>query len=224
MKDNPEEIVRLPLQIRRTEYGDGELQDSASVQCPLLGASTPLSHCEDCERRVCLTSVHGEAPGQWCRVPGASVKAEVAPLGLGDLLARTPVSAVMTSRVTCVDSELDLSQLARVFSRAKVHAAPVVEDGGLLLGMISTAALVRGPTPEELEEPAFPPDSIGVLVEDVMTLDVLSLEETASLVSAVHLMAQKGVHRLPVVSRDGVVVGILSVIDVMRWLARQTAA
>ena len=48
------------------------------------------------------------------------------------------------------------------------------------------------------------------------------LEETETVAAAAALMATECVHRIPVVSRaDGSVVGIVSSLDVLGWLARQ---
>ena len=52
-----------------------------------------------------------------------------------------------------------------------------------------------------------------------MTPVAFTLEETAPLAYAAALMATEGVHRLPVVALDGKVVGILSSMDVLRWMA-----
>ena len=47
-----------------------------------------------------------------------------------------------------------------------------------------------------------------------------SLPETATLSRAAAVMAYEGVHQIPVVASDGKVVGIISSLDVMRWLAQ----
>jgi CBS domain-containing protein len=52
-----------------------------------------------------------------------------------------------------------------------------------------------------------------------MTPLALALPEGATVSRAAALMAYEGVHRIPIVSDDGVVVGILAAVDVLRWLA-----
>ncbi len=47
-----------------------------------------------------------------------------------------------------------------------------------------------------------------------------TLPASATLSRAAALMAFEGIHRVPVVSTDGRVVGIVSSLDVARWLAR----
>ncbi len=51
-----------------------------------------------------------------------------------------------------------------------------------------------------------------------MTRVVLSLRDDATLAEAAELMASTGVHRVPILSRAGAVVGIVSTSDVARWL------
>ena len=59
-------------------------------------------------------------------------------------------------------------------------------------------------------------------VGDVMMPVPFSLEETETVAVAAALMAAEGVHRIPVVARpNGAVVGIVSSLDVLRWLASQ---
>ena len=55
--------------------------------------------------------------------------------------------------------------------------------------------------------------------EDVMTPSMFSVREDACVRDAVQEMAKRRVHRVPVVSRSGAVVGMVSALDVMRWMA-----
>jgi CBS domain-containing protein len=50
---------------------------------------------------------------------------------------------------------------------------------------------------------------------------VLTISDRATLVEAVRTMADGSVHRLPVVDAAGVLVGMLSTLDVLRALATQ---
>jgi CBS domain-containing protein len=54
-----------------------------------------------------------------------------------------------------------------------------------------------------------------------MTQSALWLPETASLGQAAALMALERIHRVPIVSGDGRVVGIISTLDISQWLAEQ---
>jgi len=47
-----------------------------------------------------------------------------------------------------------------------------------------------------------------------------SLPESATLSRAAAVMAYEGVHQIPVVASDGTIVGLISALDVARWLAQ----
>jgi CBS domain-containing protein len=59
-------------------------------------------------------------------------------------------------------------------------------------------------------------------VKDIMTPMSFTLDENHSISKASALMAYEGVHRLPVVDATGKVVGLLSSLDILHWLACKT--
>jgi len=59
------------------------------------------------------------------------------------------------------------------------------------------------------------------IVEDVMTPFAFSLPSDAPVSRAAALMAYEGIHRLAVVSHDGTLVGVVTSLDIMRWLAQR---
>lgn len=63
-----------------------------------------------------------------------------------------------------------------------------------------------------------------VQVADIAAPYVLSLHEEAPISVAAALMAYEGVHRLPIVDTGGQVVGVVSTLDIVRWLAESTGA
>jgi CBS domain-containing protein len=67
---------------------------------------------------------------------------------------------------------------------------------------------------------ALEPRVIRDTVEDVMVCMAFTLRDTVSLSRAAALMAYEAVHRLPVVSHERRLVGVISALDVARWLAR----
>lgn len=226
--EDKETLAHFPVQIRSTEYCDGEAEEARSVRCAVWKGSVPLERCMNCERCVALISEPGGGSALWCRVPTTSLQVASSPSDLGARLRRTPVTEVMTANVTCVDSELNLEELARVFEKKHHRAAPVVDDRGVLIGMVSESDLIRGSAHEEEEEEGaseegghFPPNSVGVIVEDIMTADAARLRETATLAEAARMFASRGGYYIPVVTKDEIVVGMLSVMDLARWTASQ---
>lgn len=223
---NEETTAHFPVQVRSTEYAEGETAEARSVRCAISKGSVPLEHCMNCERCVALVSRLDGDSSLSCRVPVDSIGARSTASDLGTRLRTTPVSEVMTAKVTCVDRELNLDELAHVFEKKHIRAAPVVEDEGVLVGMVSKSDLVRGCADDDEEDAFdegghFPPNCVGVIVDGIMTTDVARLRETASLAEAARVFASRGVHHIPVVTKDDIVVGMLSVMDLARWIASQ---
>jgi CBS-domain-containing membrane protein len=122
--------------------------------------------------------------------------------------ARTPVSSIMSRDVVCIPLDSDVEAMAQFFFEHDIHAAPVLDEEGELVGFVSWGDLLRRARS-------------GDRVRDVMTPIAITLSESSSLTMAAALMAFEGVQRIPIVSTTGDVVGILSALDVMRWLARE---
>ena len=118
------------------------------------------------------------------------------------------VADIMTSQVLCVDEALDTVALAELLHREGVRSAPVINAGRHPIGMISSADL---PTPLRTE----------VAVAEIMTSPAVYISARASVMEAAALMALEEVNQLPVVSDDDKVVGLLTSLDVVRWVARR---
>ena len=148
------------------------------------------------------------------------------------LAARTTgnmcVGDVMTRDVESVRDDEPLVVALRKLVRRRASGAPVLDADNRLVGVISqrdimawhertVEALARGsvPAPDEyLRHLRSEP------VRTVMTSPPISVMESASLTSALALLRDRGVHRLPV-TRDGRLVGILTGSDVLLAMLAQ---
>ncbi|WP_437900418.1 CBS domain-containing protein [Sorangium sp. So ce124] len=224
---------------------DGEESVVATVYCPLRERSTTARECESCRRFhalhfdkssrttsvVCHTS-HA-APGTAEADPLRSVGVDV------PVNPEAPLAEIMTKDVICIRSEVSLDDITALLVRHEISGMPVVDAAGRPVGMVSRADVLRaaeerGDTEEsrpvtsrsgevaplEMSQGFHVYEPIRVTARDVMTPVVVQLHESASIRQAASLMAYEGVHRLPVVSDDGKVVGILSSLDVLRWFGR----
>jgi CBS domain-containing protein len=130
---------------------------------------------------------------------------------LAEKMRRTPVREIMSIAVTCVDSELGHEEIEEVFDKTHTHSAPVVEDRGVLIGIVSREDLLRM-RPET-------PGATCCVVDEVMNTRVPKLAESASLADAAIRLAASGTQPLVVVSKDDAVVGTVSPMDLVRWIA-----
>jgi CBS domain-containing protein len=112
----------------------------------------------------------------------------------------------MTADVWCVGEDLDSEIATQLLLDRNIGGAPVVDSVGRPVGVISRTDLLRE-------------RNRSSRVREIMTPMVFALPERATVAQAAALMAFERVHRLPVVSEDGRVVGVVSSIDLVAWLA-----
>ena len=125
------------------------------------------------------------------------------------------------SRDVCV-SRLGAALAGAVESMGKRHVGAIVVveggSGGLKpIGIVTDRDVVCGQVNP-------PRDLFCMTVEDVMTSDVLTLQEDCGIAEAVAAMGDRGVRRAPLVDRSGSLVGIVSIDDLLRALARDLTA
>jgi CBS domain-containing protein len=148
-----------------------------------------------------------------------------------------PVSEIMTRNVFCATPDMSLDALADVMLDQNISGAPVVDETGRPIGVISKTDILREirelaeidkATWVDWEQPrdkraaamGVKLDSLGIRTAfDAMTPIVYWLPEDASISQAAALMAYERVHRVPIVNKTGKVVGVVSTLDIMRWLA-----
>jgi CBS domain-containing protein len=134
----------------------------------------------------------------------------------GSSASETPVSEIMTAEVICVAPDVPLEALLALMIERGISGVPVVNERGLPVGMVSKTDLVRyryenGDT-SSLDE---------TTVSEVMLPIAHTVLEGTSLAHAAALMAWEGIHRLPVCGERGDVVGMLSALDLVRWMSRR---
>lgn len=222
------------LRVRRLgTYSNQGTQEETSVFCPRQGRSLPLEACLRCDH---CDGVRVSASGRnrYLRCRGVPVDDGAAPFAEDrheepTAAAWTPVARVMTHDMVAVTRDLSLPALMTLFLERHISGAPVVDEDGRIVGMVSKSDLVRAQLEDEEKRESIDKDAWGpmrslevspeVVVSDIMTPLAFAVTERASVAQAAALMAYEGIHHVPVVDDDGAPVGILSSLDVMRFLA-----
>ncbi|MDQ6661419.1 MAG: CBS domain-containing protein, partial [Chloroflexota bacterium] len=117
---------------------------------------------------------------------------------------------------------------------APFRALPVVDEHGLLQGIISSGDLIKAGilpvrrgimrtalaldslTAEAVEAPLGQARQSKLLAQDIMNRQVQTIEPSRSLREAATIMIETGVRRLPVVESNGMLVGMLSRADLLQ--------
>jgi CBS domain-containing protein len=132
-----------------------------------------------------------------------------------DRLMTLKVKDVMTRKVICVAKNQSLSDAARLFLDKGISGAPVVDDQGRCVGVLSAIDYVR--RAHAARDPGDP-TTAGQRVGGEMSAGVRSVQPEQTLLMAARLMCDKHVHRLPVLNLDGKPVGLITSMDVVAAL------
>jgi CBS domain-containing protein len=119
--------------------------------------------------------------------------------------------------VIIVEKTESVHEAIRLMRNHHVGAAVVVErrnDSPAPLGILTDRDIVMKVLAKDV-------DLDSVMVDDVMSYELVTVIEDTKLLDALKLMRSKGVRRLPVVNDQGGLEGILSVDDILELLAEQ---
>ena len=122
------------------------------------------------------------------------------------------VATIMQREPFCATPEMTLEALAGEMLEHDVSGAPVIDEGGRPIGVISKTDLVRELAAKRAS---------GTRVRDAMTPIVYWLHDDATIGQASALMSYEHVHQIPIVDRSGKIRGLVSSLDIMRWVARR---
>jgi CBS domain-containing protein len=152
------------------------------------------------------------------------------------------IREVMTSPVTTVTVDMLVKDAAAILANRNVSGAPVM-DGGKMVGIFSEVDILKSlKTTKKNLRLVFPSiSSIGIAfqeelvqrelleayeeigekpVSEVMSRQVLAVEEGITLKDAVIIMVQNDVNRLPV-TKNGELIGIVTRGDIIKGLASE---
>ena len=120
------------------------------------------------------------------------------------------VKDAMNDCLISIQPEATLEEAIHVLLDHGISGAPVIDDRGRLCGII---------TQFQLLEVLYDPDIRNHCVKDCMTRNVLTIEDSALLGAAASMFVVHRIRRIPVV-RDGVVAGIISRSDLLRYFVK----
>ena len=142
------------------------------------------------------------------------------------------VGQVMSTEVLTIGEEAPLKEAATVMVKAGVSGLPVVDDDRKVVGIVTEADFVAaeadrswGRQRRRLLASFFGPrkPQVARTVGEAMTPSPHTIDSGSSVAEAARKMADLSVKRLPVVTPDGTLSGIISRADVMGVFARPDA-
>jgi CBS domain-containing protein len=119
--------------------------------------------------------------------------------------ARTALTArdIMAREIVTVGSDMLVEDAAKLLAYHNISGMPVEDPDGKVVGIVSEADVIG---------------HIGAIVADVMTEDVISVGEDATVEEIATLLAKHRIKRVPVMS-NGAIRGMVSRSDIVRAIA-----
>ena len=150
-------------------------------------------------------------------------------------MAKT-VADVMSRDPIVVGPQTPIKEAIKILAEQRISGLPVVDESGLLVGVISETDLLWQETGVEppvyimfldsviyLENPARHDQelhkALGQTVGEVMSTDAVTVKPDQPLRKAAKLMQEKSIRRLAVTDDAGKVIGILTPGDIVRAMA-----
>jgi CBS-domain-containing membrane protein len=174
--------------------------------------------------RRCVTRDRGASlnrlSGEWLTLGGR--RAEPTPMATDIYNAifriRTlRVSDVMNRTVTEVNARQAMSEVAHVFIEHEISAAPVVDDEGFCVGVLTaTDFLKRDSSAATDTQP--PLSHVADCARSFMSPAVQTIAADEPLLTAAKIMCAQHVHRLFVIDSLGHPVGVISTMDLVAML------
>jgi CBS domain-containing protein len=143
---------------------------------------------------------------------------------------RSLVKDLMTTQVVTVGPATPFKEIVARLAEHRVSAVPVVDDAGLVLGVVSEADLLlkeEFPDPDQ-DIPLFwtkrrrleRDKAAASTARDLMTIALVSISPDATAAEAARRMHTANIKRLPVLGEGGRLVGIISRSDLLRVFNR----
>ena len=143
---------------------------------------------------------------------------------------------IMTTKLVLLHPMDEVPRIAEILAKHQISAAPVVDQQGKLLGMVSEDDLIRPLSAKTATRRAWwlellaegedlAPDFLAYLKQEVrtagelMTREVISVSPETGVEEIVDLLARHNIKRVPVL-KGGELVGIVSRADIIRTLSR----
>lgn len=145
------------------------------------------------------------------------------------------IKDIMTKEVISVKEDDTVEKCANLLMTHHLSGLPVLDDKGKIKGMVTEGDLIRrasrikGPAALEILGGIFYLDSpkklmedlkrsMGHMAKDIMTEDVITITPDKEIEDAATLLVRKRIKRLPVIDKEGNLVGIISRKDIMNYL------
>lgn len=132
-------------------------------------------------------------------------------------LSSQPIGRIMSSRLVTVEMDDTLSVVQSIFRKVKFHHLLVV-DQGKLVGIISDRDLLKAVSPYvgTLSETTRDLATLSKRAHQIMSRHPVTIGPGSTVQEAARLMIKRGVSCLPVLTSDGMLLGVITWKDLLK--------
>lgn len=140
------------------------------------------------------------------------------------MIKDVPVREIMVSPVVTAHVNAPFSHVEEKLRRKGIRHVPIVDDDDHVVGLMTQRDLYRIVSPYITDEGGFQYNEEALntfVLRHVMTKNPLTLHPEDRLFKAVDFMTRLKYGCCPVVDASGKIIGIVTEIDVLKYLAKQ---
>lgn len=131
----------------------------------------------------------------------------------------TKVTEYMSAKVISAKKDVGLREAFFLMREKKIRHLPVVDESGLLVGIVSDRELRRPNWVDEAPDIAHVYNlSDDLCVADIMNKNVFCLHTYDTLSKAVKALLEQRIGAAPILDKTGALVGMLSAVDLLHAL------
>ena len=144
------------------------------------------------------------------------------------------VSQIMAKDVKSLLPDMSAKEALEIIFSMQMSGLPVIDQQGKLLGMFTEKDILKNILPTYIESVgrftyADDPKGIkskvsalvNIKVKDIMRKEVITVDEDTSLSEVARIMLTQKIRRVPVLNKEGKVVGIVARQDVVKALTKE---
>ena len=137
----------------------------------------------------------------------------------------TPVRQLMSKELLSVRDDAPISEVRRLLRTFPINHVPIVSAAGKLVGILSSVDLAMYALDVWVKDERVADAELDASFElvSIMTHEPATIAPHDPIQKAAMILADGEFHSLPVVEADGVLVGMLTSTDLLRFYAVQPA-
>ena len=124
-------------------------------------------------------------------------------------IPKIQVKNLISRRLITLKPDMSLKEVAQIFYKEGIRGAPVIDDEGKTVGILTTADIIK----------AFFEGRFDAKVRDYMKTNVIGVREDDDVLTAIKKMVMYNVGRLLVYNQEQKVIGIVTRTDILKNIA-----